>query len=214
MSFSRTVVISCAGMGNRLGLGTTKALLEIDGKPLILRHLEMLKEEEDVRIVIGYQAEKVIEVVNRYRKDIIFVCNHDYKNTGTGDSVVLSSKYANEYILTLDGDLLVHPEDMQKMLDCHVEFVSGGTIQTDEPWMLQTFRREKEYVRAFSKDSGTYEWNGISQMKAEKFTQGGGHVFHLIEPHLPIMFLPLRTQEIDTFNDYERAILWVKNGFV
>ena len=51
MCFSRTVVISCAGMGNRLGLGTTKALVEVDGKPLIVRHLEMLGDEEDIRYV-------------------------------------------------------------------------------------------------------------------------------------------------------------------
>ena len=70
MDFSRTIIISCAGMGNRLGLGTTKALVEVDGKPLIIRHLENLQEEEDIRVVVGYQAEKVIEVVNQYEKDI------------------------------------------------------------------------------------------------------------------------------------------------
>lgn len=43
MSISRTIVISCAGMGNRLGLGTTKALVEVDGKPLIVRRLELLR---------------------------------------------------------------------------------------------------------------------------------------------------------------------------
>lgn len=73
---SRTVIISCAGMGNRLGLGSTKALVEVEGKPLILRHLEMLDGEKDVRVVVGYQAEKVIEVVKRYREDILFVFNH------------------------------------------------------------------------------------------------------------------------------------------
>ncbi len=73
MGFSRTVIISCAGMGNRLGLGTTKALVEIDGKPLIVRHLEMLKGETDIRVVVGYQAEKIINVVRQYRKDALFV---------------------------------------------------------------------------------------------------------------------------------------------
>ena len=43
MPVSRTVIISCAGMGNRLGLGTTKALVEVEGKPLIMHHLEKLK---------------------------------------------------------------------------------------------------------------------------------------------------------------------------
>lgn len=214
MSFSRTVVISCAGMGNRLGLGTTKALVEVEGKPLIIRHLEMLDNEKDIRVVVGYQAEKVIEVVRKYREDVTFVFNHKYRETGAGTSVALAAKYANEYILTLDGDLLIHPEDMKKILMCETEFVSGGIPDTDDPWMLQTYReRDTEYVSAFSKNDGNYEWNGVSQIKSAKVQNGQGHVFHLLEPYLPLPFMILRTREIDTVNDYERAITWVKNNF-
>lgn len=126
MGISRTVIISCAGMGNRLGLGTTKALVEIDGKPLIVRHLEMLEDEKDIRVVVGYQAEKVIEVVRKYRNDVTFVFNHKYRETGTGDSVALAAKHANEYVLSLDGDLLIHPDDMKKILTCEHEFVGGN----------------------------------------------------------------------------------------
>lgn len=214
MAFSRTVIISCAGMGNRLGLGTTKALVEIDGKPLIVRHLEMLEDEKDIRVVVGYQAEKVIEVVRKYREDVVFVFNHNYRETGTGASVALASQYANEYILSLDGDLLVHPEDMKKLLACEHEFVSGGIIQSDDPWMLETYMEdEREYVSAFFRNTGSYEWNGIAQMKSHKMLTGTGHVFQLIEPYLPVPFMELRTQEIDTVNDYERAVMWVRNGF-
>lgn len=214
MAVSRTVIISCAGMGNRLGLGTTKALVEIDGKPLIARHLEMLEEEKDIRVVVGYQAERVIEVVRKYRDDVMFVFNHNYRETGTGDSVALAAKFANEFILSLDGDLLVHPEDMEKILACDYEFVSGGIPETDDPWMVQTYKEDgKEFVSAFSKSIGTYEWNGITQMKSKKMQSGTGHVFQLIEPYLPLPFMELRTREVDTINDYERAVEWVKNNF-
>ena len=201
-------------MGNRLGLGTTKALVEIEGKPLIIRNLEMLEGENDIRVVVGYQAEKVIDVVRQYRNDIMFVFNHDYKTTGTGASVALASKYANDFVLSLDGDLLVHPDDMNKILECEDEFVSGNEPESDDPWMIQTYTDSgKEYVSAFSKCMGNYEWNGITQMKSYKMQNGVGHVFHLIEPYLPISFLKVRTREIDTINDYERAIQWVKNDF-
>lgn len=214
MSVSRTVIISCAGMGNRLGLGTTKALVEIDGKPLIVRHLENLKDEKDVRVVVGYQAEKVIDVVRKIRPDVLFVFNHNYRETGTGASVALAARYANEYILSLDGDLLIHPEDMQKILECDHEFVSGGVPETDDPWMLQTYQENgRAYVSAFSRNSGSYEWNGITQMRSQKMLTGTGHVFQLIEPYLPVPFMELRTREIDTINDYERAVTWVRNGF-
>ena len=237
MQVSRTVIISCAGMGNRLGLGTTKALVEVEGKPLIMHHLEKLKDESDIRVVVGYQAEKVINVVRKYRKDVVFVFNHNYRDrsclssspgisrrqrrfnhnyreTGTGASVALASQYANEYILSLDGDLIIHPDDMKKILECDHEFVSGGIPDTDEPWMLQTYKDDgKEFVSAFSKNIGNYEWNGITQMKSAKIKNGQGHVFQLIEPYLPIPFLELRTREIDTVNDYERAVEWVRNNF-
>ena len=214
MQVSRTVIISCAGMGNRLGLGTTKALVEVEGKPLIMHHLEKLKDESDIRVVVGYQAEKVINVVRKYRKDVVFVFNHNYRETGTGASVALASQYANEYILSLDGDLIIHPDDMKKILECDHEFVSGGIPDTDEPWMLQTYKDDgKEFVSAFSKNIGNYEWNGITQMKCAKIKNGQGHVFQLIEPYLPIPFLELRTREIDTVNDYERAVEWVRNNF-
>ena len=65
-----TVIICCAGMGTRLGIGTTKALIDINNKPLIYYQLELLKDFEDVRIVVGFQAEEVIKVVNMYRKDV------------------------------------------------------------------------------------------------------------------------------------------------
>jgi len=201
-------------MGNRLGLGTTKALVEIDGKPLIVRHLENLINEKDIRVVVGYQAEKVINVVTKYRKDVVFVFNHNYRETGTGASVALAARYANEYILSLDGDLLIHPEDMKKILECDFEFVSGGVPETDDPWMLQTYEEAgQKYVSAFSKNLGDYEWNGITQMKSSKMMNGTGHVFQLIEPYLPVSFMELRTREIDTVNDYERAVAWVRNGF-
>lgn len=214
MGFSRTIIINCAGMGNRLGLGTTKALVEVDGRPLIIRHLEHLKDERDIRVVVGYQAEKVIEAVTAYRKDILFVFNHDFRNTGTGASVALALKYAGEYILSLDGDMLVHPEDMEKILACEHEFVGGNPIASDDPWMLQTYEQDgKEMVSAFSRCMGNYEWNGITQMLSGKMLKGTGHVFHLIEPYLPVPFMELRTREIDTINDYERAAEWVRGGF-
>lgn len=214
MSISRTIIIGCAGMGNRLGLGVTKALVDVDGKPLIIRHLEQLANEEDIRIVVGYQAEKVIDLVNDYRKDILFVFNHEYKKTGTGASVSLAAKHANEYILTIDGDLLVHPEDMKEILNRKGEFIGGSTPGTDEPWLLQTYNnQEVECVSSFSKVFGQYEWTGISQVETKRMKPGNGHVYQLLENLLPIAVMPIRTKEIDTINDYEKAVKWVQNNY-
>ena len=68
MSISKTVVIGCAGIGSRLGLGQSKALINIHGKPLIHWQLELLAEVEDVRVVVGYQANEVIKTILEVRK--------------------------------------------------------------------------------------------------------------------------------------------------
>ena len=52
MSSVKSVVISCAGIGSRLGLGQTKALIKINGKSLIAWQLDLFKDVEDVRIVV------------------------------------------------------------------------------------------------------------------------------------------------------------------
>ncbi|KAA6320479.1 2-C-methyl-D-erythritol 4-phosphate cytidylyltransferase [termite gut metagenome] len=114
MSSAKSIVISCAGIGSRLGLGQTKALLNINGKSLIAWQLEMFKDIEDVRIVIGYQANDIVQEVLKYRNDIIFIYNHNYFETKTGTSFYLGSKHAKEYVIEWDGDLLVHPEDVKK----------------------------------------------------------------------------------------------------
>ena len=101
-----TVIICAAGMGTRLGIGTTKALVDIDGTPLILRQLELLKDYDDIRIVVGFQAERLITVVKEYRDDVMFCFNYQYETTGVADSLRKGLLTAREYILSLDGDIL------------------------------------------------------------------------------------------------------------
>jgi choline kinase len=92
MSIAKTVIISCAGTGSRLGLAKTKALITIGNKTLISYQLELFKDVEDLRIVVGFQANDVINEVLKCRKDVIFVYNHNYFETKTGASFYLGAK--------------------------------------------------------------------------------------------------------------------------
>lgn len=49
-----TVIICCAGIRTRLGIGTTKALVDICGEPLIISLLESQHEYDDIRVVLGF----------------------------------------------------------------------------------------------------------------------------------------------------------------
>lgn len=100
----KSVVISCAGIGSRLGLGLTKALVQINGSSLISWQLKLFKEVEDLRLVIGFQATNVIEEVRKYRDDVIFCYNHRYFETKTGASYFLGARHANpETLECTDG---------------------------------------------------------------------------------------------------------------
>ena len=118
MTVSKTVIISCAGMGKRLGLDTSKCLVDVAGESLIMRNLRMLDDVDDVRVVVG-----------------------------------------------------------------------------------------------FSREHGQYEWTGVTQVKAEKIMNGSGHTYQLTESYLPMPYMYLRTKEIDTPDDYDRAVRWVKGGY-
>ena len=214
MSVSKTIVISCAGMGSRLGIGSTKALIDIDGKPLIIRQLELLKDYDDIRVVVGYQMEKVIEVINSYRKDILFVFNHNYRKTGTGGSFSLAMKHAGEMIVSLDGDLLVHPDDLKMVLESDKECVCGTAIGTDDPMKMKTLVKDGiTYGVGFSREEGEYEWTGLAQVRTDRLTPGDRHVCDMMTPLLPLEMVYIRTREVDTMADYENALKWVKNGY-
>lgn len=207
---NKTVIISCAGMGTRLGAGKPKALIDISGKPLIIRTLEQLDGIDDIRVVVGYQAERVIEVVKRYRKDVVFVYNHGYQQNGTGASVSLAKKYSRKYILTIDGDILIHPDDMKEILASTEEFVGVCEPSTDDPVLVGV---KDGMVTNFYQDGGPYEWTGVTMLESRRLAPTDGHVLHLVEQVLPLKYKIIREKEIDTPNDYRNAIVWVENDY-
>ncbi|WP_065219907.1 MULTISPECIES: phosphocholine cytidylyltransferase family protein [Butyricimonas] len=209
MSAIKSVVISCAGIGSRLGLGLTKALVKINGRSLISWQLELFKDVEDVRIVVGFQANEIIEEVLKYRKDVIFIFNHHYFETKTGASFYLGARHANEYILEWDGDLLVHPDDVKKILNTEGEFVCYADITSEDAVFVKT--DEDGNVLQFSRDEGDYEWTGPACIKKENLFYCTQNVYNLFEPYLPMKGMNVRAYDIDTYNDYLRVSEIVKD---
>ena len=209
MSSTKSVIISCAGIGSRLGLATTKALININGKTLIRWQLELLKDVEDVRIVVGFQANDVIEEVKKYRKDVIFVYNHRYFETKTGASFYLGAKDGNEYAIEYDGDLLFHPEDMKILLKLEGEWIAYSDKLSDDPIYVKT--NKKGEVLSFSRKQGDYEWTGPCCIKKNKLNFSSGHVFNQLEPLLPMKGIKIRACDIDTYDDYKRVNNLIKD---
>ena len=206
-----TVIICCAGMGTRLGIGTTKALINICGKPLIIHQLELLKDYDDIRVIVGFQAENVIDVVKKYRKDIMFVFNYDYETTGPAASLYKGLNRARQYIISIDGDLLVNPDDFKIFLKYNGECLAASKITSDEPVLL-TVKNDKAI--AFNAENSNFEWPGLVKIEKNKLQKEDGFIFEMIRKLLPINVLKINAREIDTPEDYEKTIEWVKNGYL
>lgn len=213
MSFSGTVVLNCAGIGSRLGLGLTKVLMKIDGRSILTRQLELLRDVKDLRIVVGYQANAVIEEATRIRNDIIFVYNHDYFDTKTGYSLTLGSQFASEYIISWDGDLIINPKDAQKCLNYKGEFLAYTKKISDDAVYCNIDDNGDINNFSFGKNKGfpnVYEWTGLCKIKSNKLNLKDGHVYQLLEPFLPIQGIEIKAIDIDTYEDYNKAKILLK----
>jgi choline kinase len=208
MQSNTTIIISCAGIGSRLGFGKTKALLNIADQSIILRNLKLFDKYDDVRVVIGYQFKQVINEVLKYRKDVLFVFNHDYFNTQTGASIYLGSKNSKQFILGWDGDLLVHPKDIDKILKNEEEFL-GYSKSTSESGIYVALD-EDNYVTKFTREKLEFEWTGPFRINTNRVKETKGSVFEMIEKDLPIKGIEIEAYDIDTYDDYERVNKIVK----
>jgi choline kinase len=214
MPSSTTVVIACAGLGSRLGLGIPKALIQINGKSIIRTTLEHLSEFEDIRIVVGYQAEKVIAEAISVRKDIIFVFNHDYLTTNTAHSLYLGANKSKEFVLSIDGDLLVAPSTFFQIKHSNGEFL-GLTMPYSEQPVLCGIEKESEgyFITSFSRTVGSFEWSGLMKIRSNKIKPEFRYVYEMLESSLPIKGMVIECAEIDTSADLEYARSWANKFF-
>lgn len=199
-----TIIICCAGMGTRLGIGTTKALVDINGSPLIKQQLKILGSYDDVRVVVGYHAENVINTVNQNRKDVMFCFNYEYKSTGVAASLGKGLLGAREYVICMDGDFLITQDDFEKIANCDGECLAISDIDTDEPVRVEV---EEDKVCSFSQN-GTYGWSGLAKIKRDNFKLSTNHTYEMIEHLLPLKAIKVNSCEIDTQDDYEKALMW------
>ena len=202
-------IISAAGLGSRLGLNIPKCLIEINGKPLIEYQLELLKDVEDVRIVVGFMEHKVIDCVRKLRNDVVFVRNPDYKTTSNAYSVHLGTKDLKEPFIIIDGDLLIEKNSFDAFLkrcDGSGSIIGITQAKTEDAVFVTVDKKEEKLIKFHRIPKGDYEWTGIAYLKNIPINASEKYVFNEIEPHLPLAYHNIVCYEIDTPDDLDLAI--------
>jgi hypothetical protein len=130
--------------------------------------------------------------------------------------LLLAADLARERIMSLDGDLLVHPASMRKLLHAQSDVIGVLPMTTDEPICVTLDPSDQNLATGFVRNVDTgHEWSGAVNcsreklLAAERLTQAPRHVYQLLEPSLPLQIVSIDAREIDTPADHSRAEAWL-----
>jgi choline kinase len=120
---SKRAVILAAGHGTRMGTLTAdrpKAMLEVDGVPLIDRHLDALAScgIRDVTLVVGYRQQRLRD---HLRNRVRYIDNTRYHDTNSLYSLWLARHELMAGAVIMNSDLFVSRELMRRLVQMPVE---------------------------------------------------------------------------------------------
>ena len=169
--------ILAAGRGVRMGGGTPKTLLPLDGGPPLLQYiLEGLRTTgiKDVLIVTGHRPQDVQSWVaeNSEGLDVTYVRNARYASWGNFHSVRVALDQSPSYdLLVVNSDVVVHPDIYTRVVGTQGDLVLAvqKRLVLDEEDMRVRLNADrilaigKDLKRAFSHG----EYAGVSLLRAE-----------------------------------------------
>jgi SAM-dependent methyltransferase len=195
-------------MGTRLGMNVPKALVHVDGTPILARQLAMLEDVDDVVVVAGFRSQLVIDLLREVRPDARVALNHEFTSTGTAASVAKGAALASGWVLSLDGDLLVREADLRAVIDHPGACLGLTPARSTAPVWARV--GADGVVDDLSQERVTeWEWSGLAKVRADVARGlGRGHVFHGLLDALPIASRVVDCVEIDDLDDLLHAEGW------
>lgn len=207
MPFVKHIVIAAAGLGSRLGHGKPKCLIDIMGKPLIAHLLNLLSDIEDIRIVVGFQENLVIQTVLQLRKDALFVRNPNFQSTKTVESYALGAAGLKGHVLYMDADIIFEPTSFRNFINlCHNDKFLVGITNSKTIDAVYVRLDDKFQIKSFSRQNkSNYEWANILYAPADYFMNDYGDVFFKLEKNLPLAAHYIDCYEIDCLEDLQQV---------
>lgn len=146
-------VILAAGKGVRMKSNLPKVLHKLSGKPLLsyVLHTVQSLNLKKVAIVVGYQGEKVIDLLKGKTVEIVW----QKEQLGTGHAVMQAEPLFSDFkgdLLVLYGDVpLIRPETIIDLIKTHQEKKAKATVLT------AILEDPKRYGRIIRKKDGSLE---------------------------------------------------------
>lgn len=200
----RTAVICAAGLGSRLGYDKPKCLVDIGEHKLIYYILNALRKVEEIRIVVGFKEEEVIDTVRQIRNDVIFVRNPDFKNTTNSYSLFLGSYDLKHSFLTVDGDMILDFASINAFMEkCEngKNLIGITSAKTEDAVFVKLDQTEGQVIGFSREKISDFEWSGIAHLEPGMIRKSGRYVYQELEPHLPFECSEIDCFEIDTPED-------------
>ena len=112
-----SVVILAAGMGTRLSSTIPKVLVEVAGRPILRRQVDLLLEwfpSEAITLVVGYKKELVMELF----PEMAFAYNEGYAKTNTARSLLKGmGRVRAGHCLWMNGDVVFEEAVLEMLLE-------------------------------------------------------------------------------------------------
>lgn len=146
-------VILAAGMGTRLRPLTDdcpKALVQVNGQPILKRQLDALVRTgiENIVITTGYRSAKLRAFIRKNFPSlkVRFVHNRRYESTNTAYSLLKTRRYVNaDRVLFLHADLVFDPRLLTELLALETSAVTVQR-QTVKDWGVRVQAGRVQYI--------------------------------------------------------------------
>jgi len=218
MNNQPTIIINAAGRGTRLGRQQPKCLVSFRNRPLIHWQLQNLQTFQDIVVVVGFQAQNVMETVKAIRPDARFVFNERFAETGTASSLCLGARTARGSVVSLDGDMLVHPADFVAFCSSSLPCIGVSAIQSIAPVLVIVTANQPRQAMKFliepmqGREMECFEWTGLVMFDPTSIPlDATGHVFQMISPMLPCHSIHVRCCEIDYPDEMLAMENWISS---
>ncbi len=202
-------MVLAAGLGTRLGSLTqqkSKALVEINGKPLLLIVIEKLAKFgfNDIIVNVHHFGEQVIKMLSQLHLNNINIIVSDERQLllDTGGGILKSMPYFNH-----KAAVLVHNVDIISDFDLR-QFVDEFLVSGDDAW-LATQNRESSRKLLFddqniltgwtNQNTNAYKWVDAKKHYRQALSFSGIHCFN------PAIFSNLEVKKCSIIDLYLEA---------